>query len=1642
MGVLRRKKNKIKNYEQAVDASDKIPESEDLIARLEERDLLEDDEKLSKNFLNRKDKKGKFDKDLNNANQLFDEREAEEHLQEKIQQVKPSDLVRKNPGELFAETDIDGSGFIELDEFIELLPKLGVVMTQAKASRYFNTLDTDGSGALGLDEFKAALHACDPDSGNSIGFKPSSSLLPKDAFKFFDEDNSGRLDEDEFANVLEYLGFKVSETKQEKMFQKYDKDKSGYIEYNEFRKIYLVLSDVRGELEKRGVVYGKRTPKAVMVRRLEELLEDEEQHEEHALAQAKLFRDWQVEMNGRNTAIADAKRRAKEELIQALDVGGQVYVFGVGAHGQFSAAACRPNSTFKYFDYIKDLWEARVMPEGPVELEFRNIGQVEQSYKKRTEYPTKFTSRSKQGDILKASTQKKGGKSVQGNAYDSEHVNDQPGRDEIHALALEKEFDEDFRYPRKSKSLLNKILRGAEFGIPDETHSDDDSDGGLDEDSSSRLSKSTKSRTSVSNRSRDSNNSQNGKGQEEGDEDDDEEVEDDGGDGERQDRRIKNPFASVICAPNTCALWGHRVVHVSVGVNTAFALTDNGQLFGWGGRDEWWTAVNPGKMQKRGHLTNRSTLMLSMDRTKSPWPDVEEPDLDLETSEEESYRRLRMVTEEYYNVWEPSPIRDMRMSHMENIIIPRLEFEDVALTLSMRGFEMDGMNKRTMVDVVYEVMVIEMENCGKGLSEKFRAAEQEIKQLRVDGKKEMGDVIIQTVSSLWRPLHKKLNEWREANTRQREEIKVKREELHNAQYDKWRSGVEPVDLKKKKPMLSPTVVTERASDAPKSFPEKSQGFTTVEAGSFHVAGVSEGQVYTWGDGNYGRLGQGQGPVGGELLLDKEAQKKEIVKQTQLVDTYGGYRGTTGNSNSQANIIAVVEAAAKAAANSATRYDSNKPLPVRDLRSYSVASLSCGYSHTAVAAKSGEMFIWGGGNDGKLGLGPITEQYECYCPFPVQVHLLAQQRITQVSCGNAHTAAVTDAGHLFMWGCADGGRLGIGSTTERTVDEPRLVRTLQVSNVRIKQVSCGCTHTVACTVSEKQVTGKGLNKVTVVKGGDVYVAGPSAVLGKNRPRFHLVRELVGKPVKQVSAGYSITACVTMEGEMYSWGVNKSGCIGHPVSEKFVRKPKLVKCLYMLPKNLAQSRKARAKQSSVYNSRTADIAINGECSGDGESMCVHTQVDAQPYWEVDLGRLCRIEEVRLWNREDSPPDESIPRDQFTKRLFPCWIMVSPSPFERNLVDAHGQCSAKKKFSHNLRRTVWNLPPNTVGRYVRVQLERSSYLHFAELQVFGTKGTSQCVGRISQVSCSKEVTMAVSEPSRKQSDLNLAYLRAVKADPGNAFILRQYPTYLKSWDAMQFGAEEQKCPLDRGSQRCEMCTLRLGWQRDWPAGPNGRLRRLDSMANLLQQEDPPPLDWQIIKAKNDSAMANILAAADKLKAVFKKGGKKLLQRHIANDRFGITLQETDASTGYLLRQFHQARDEEIRQQQADATANHDQNNSASNQSSMRLACNACDICTKFEPLRFNTEICKVCTHLRNAHVNYVPSAAQIVHKMDVNTKGVQGAALDAATEAQAAAKDLAQKGLAALKGLQNPFAASKRELDTKGEIVGTAPQAQKTN
>ena len=202
------------------------------------------------------------------------------------------------------------------------------------------------------------------------------------------------------------------------------------------------------------------------------------------------------------------------------------------------------------------------------------------------------------------------------------------------------------------------------------------------------------------------------------------------------------------------------------------------------------------------------------------------------------------------------------------------------------------------------------------------------------------------------------------------------------------------------------------------------------------------------------------------------------------------------------------------------------------------------------------------------------------------------------------------------------------------------------------------------------------------GGRLYVAGPANVLGRfcatwtrvqarerervpslpprNVPALSLTQD--GAPPQSLdtvsvcglAAGFCHSAIITTEGELWCWGANEQGCCGQPLATKFVFRPELIRAIYERPRNLALGKPAR--QSSCYGGLDAHLGVDGNNDGSNPQYCMSTQQDPQAWWEVDLGEFAVIDTVKIWNRTDEPPDQSMERDKFSKRLFPSWCMVA--------------------------------------------------------------------------------------------------------------------------------------------------------------------------------------------------------------------------------------------------------------------------------------------------------------------------------------------------------------------------------------------------
>ena len=137
---------------------------------------------------------------------------------------------------------------------------------------------------------------------------------------------------------------------------------------------------------------------------------------------------------------------------------------------------------------------------------------------------------------------------------------------------------------------------------------------------------------------------------------------------------------------------------------------------------------------------------------------------------------------------------------------------------------------------------------------------------------------------------------------------------------------------------------------------------------------------------------------------------------------------------------------------------------------------------------------------------------------------------------------------------------------------------------------------------------------------------------------------------------------------------------------------------------------ATQSSTYGSSSASLAADGNTDGYFYDNSVSTtNLDANAWWQVDLGASAAVSSIAVWNRTDC----------CGSRLSDYWVFVSNTPFLSSDTPAtlSGRAGTFSSHQTSAPSPNANIAIGAVGRYVRVQLSAPGYLSLAEVQVFGT-------------------------------------------------------------------------------------------------------------------------------------------------------------------------------------------------------------------------------------------------------------------------------------------------------------------------------------
>jgi len=138
---------------------------------------------------------------------------------------------------------------------------------------------------------------------------------------------------------------------------------------------------------------------------------------------------------------------------------------------------------------------------------------------------------------------------------------------------------------------------------------------------------------------------------------------------------------------------------------------------------------------------------------------------------------------------------------------------------------------------------------------------------------------------------------------------------------------------------------------------------------------------------------------------------------------------------------------------------------------------------------------------------------------------------------------------------------------------------------------------------------------------------------------------------------------------------------------------------------------ASQSSTLNlgiDFSADNATDGVRGGSFPTHAIaHTDIQAEPWYQIDLGQRYDLSQVVIFNREDC----------CAEALRDFHVFVSDTPFtSQTVAGSLSQSGVSNSFNSGVagRETSVNL--NRTGRYIRIQLTATEYLQLAEVEVYG--------------------------------------------------------------------------------------------------------------------------------------------------------------------------------------------------------------------------------------------------------------------------------------------------------------------------------------
>jgi alpha-tubulin suppressor-like RCC1 family protein len=288
----------------------------------------------------------------------------------------------------------------------------------------------------------------------------------------------------------------------------------------------------------------------------------------------------------------------------------------------------------------------------------------------------------------------------------------------------------------------------------------------------------------------------------------------------------------------------------------------------------------------------------------------------------------------------------------------------------------------------------------------------------------------------------------------------------------------------------------------------------ARAGSFAIAVNSSGQVYAWGRGNQGELGNGS------FTSRSRPVRVHLPKGVRVTSARAGFEFAIALTST--GKVLTWGAGGTGDLGNGRRANHDLPVSVRLPRGVRITAVTAGADFAAALTSTGRVLTWGDNFVGELGNGKKASSAS-----PVYASLPRGTKIRAIAAGTDRVFAVTSAGALLAWGANNFGDLGVGASgLHRTPVRVHLPR-----GVKVTSASAGLQHSLALTTTGR-VLAWGSNQ-----GGQL---GDGTLTGRNTPVFvHLPR---AAHIVAIAAGRYHSLALTRGGKILAWGDGSVGALG--------------------------------------------------------------------------------------------------------------------------------------------------------------------------------------------------------------------------------------------------------------------------------------------------------------------------------------------------------------------------------------------------------------------------------------------------------------------------------------------------------------------